>query len=304
MSEVLKQVVNFFTHDLMRKILALVLAFGLWLFVAIDGNYNYTRTISIDYINLPDNFIITSSPPRLNVTFTGKGKNLINLWSTPPKAVCNLSDVVPGRNVFSTRDLTLPIKDLGIDYEQKFIIVEVDEKLVKIVKPTILIKGSPKEGYALAEIEILDTLRLIGPKKILEGIGELYTESLEVNNKSISFEKNLRIKPLSELVKIIPENIKVRVVIDTVVKNTFTNIPIAVIKNPKQHVKLTHNLIDTLIIAGARGRLQKLNTNEIKVHLKVNDLVPGAYRIAPEIILPEFVNATYIKPQQIQIVVY
>ncbi|MEO0155985.1 MAG: hypothetical protein ABIL07_02605, partial [candidate division WOR-3 bacterium] len=82
MQNVLKKVVNFFIVDPPRKILALILSFGLWLFVAIDGTYTYEREIPVVYTNLSDNYIITESVPKLKVSFNGKGKNLFGIWAS------------------------------------------------------------------------------------------------------------------------------------------------------------------------------------------------------------------------------
>ncbi|MCX7994481.1 MAG: CdaR family protein [candidate division WOR-3 bacterium] len=304
MQKFLKIFLNLFTTDPVRKIFALGLAFGLWLFVAIDGTYNYGREISVNYVNLPEHYVLVDSVARLSVVFTGKGKNLIGLWASPPRALCNLSEVVPGRNVFSTRDLIIPVKDVSINFEAKFITVTVDERVTKYIRPVIPVEGNPKNGYAILAIEIIDTVKIDGPKEILRGLKEITTESLSVSNRSASFEKNLKIKILSELIKVFPENIRVKVIIDSVAKATFTGIPLNILKNTNQRIRMAHAHIDTLIVSGAAGRIQKLTRDEIDAVIKVSDLVPGEYLLSPEIILPDFINLNEIKPQQIRVTVY
>ncbi|MEO0122849.1 MAG: hypothetical protein ABIL69_02460 [candidate division WOR-3 bacterium] len=304
MQNVLKKVVNFFIVDPARKIFALILSFGLWLFVAIDGTYTYEREIPIVYTNLSDNYIITESVPKLKVSFNGKGKNLFGIWASPPKIICNLADVVPGRNVISTKDLTIPIKDLSVNYNAKFINVDIDEKIIKVVKTFVPIKGHPKDGWVISKIEVLDTLNVSGAKKILQKLEGVVTESLNVSNKSATFEKSLKIEPIAEPIEISRDNIRIRVVIDSVSLKTFTEINVIVLKNTGQRVRIMNTVIDTLIISGTRDRLDNLNKEDIIARIKVSDLVPGEYFLSPEIILPEFISLVYSKPQVIKVFIY
>jgi len=304
MQKVLKSVINFFVVDPVRKFLALIMAFGLWLFVAVEGVYNYEREIPISYINLSDYYVITESGTKLQVTFNGKGKNLFGIWASPPRIICDLTEVVPGRNVISTRDLKIPVKDLNVNFSSKFITVDIDEKAVKFVKPLIPIKGSPKNGYAISTIEILDSILATGAKKTLQRLNEIVAETLNVNNKSATFETSLRIESVLEPVKFSKEIIRLRVVIDSSVQKTFTEIGINILKNAGQKVKIDNYKIDTLIISGAHNRLDKMVRDDIIVRIRVSDLVYGEYFLSPEIIMPEFVSLVYSKPQVIKVYIY
>ncbi len=304
MLKILNSIVRFFTSDLARKILALLFAFGLWLFVAIDGTYNFEREIMISYTNLPDNYIVTDSLARLKISFTGKGRALFGIWVNPPKAKCNLAEVVPGKNVISTKDFVIPLEDVLANYGAKFINVEVDDKISKTVKPLISVKGSLKDGFSLSTIEILDTIIATGPKKILQKLNEVGVESLDVKNQSASFEKNLRLDPVSSLVKLSSENVRVKVVIDTADQKIFTTVPLDILKNAGQKVWISNQFVDTLIVQGARNVVSGLIKQNIGLRINTTDLVSGEYYLSPEIILPEFLTSLYIRPQRIKVIVY
>uniref|UniRef100_A0A7V1EJ13 YbbR-like domain-containing protein n=1 Tax=candidate division WOR-3 bacterium TaxID=2052148 RepID=A0A7V1EJ13_UNCW3 len=304
MQKVLKTFINFFVVDPARKVLALVLAFGLWLFVAVEGVYNYEREIPISYINLSDHYVITESGTKLQVKFNGKGKNLFGIWASPPRIICDLTEVVPGRNVISTKDLIVPVKDLTVNFNTKFITVDIDEKAVKFVKPLIPIKGSPKNGYAISTIEVLDSVIATGAKKTLQKLSEVIAETLNVNNKSATFETSLRIASVLESVKFSKENIRLLVVIDSSAQKTFTDIGINILKNVGQKVKMDNYNIDTLVISGAKNRLDKMNRNDVIVRISISDLVSGEYFLSPEIIMPDFISLVYSKPQVIKVNIY
>jgi len=304
MLKILKTIARFFTIEPARKILALILAFGLWIFVAIDGTYNYDKEIVVSYTNLPDAYIITDSVVKLKVSFNGKGKTLMGIWSSSPKALCNLSEVVPGKNVISTKDCVVPVKDVVINYGTKYINVEIDEKITKPIKPSISVKGGLKNGFSISAIEILDTISITGPKKILQRLNEVNTESLDVKNQSSTFEKKLKIESVSGQIKFSKDNITVKVVIDSSSQGVFTDLVINIVKNSGQGVRILTPSIDTLIVSGAQSRINNLHKEELVVRLKTTDLVPGEYYLSPEIVLPDFLIPVYIKPQRLKVLVY
>ncbi len=304
MLKILRAILNFFTVEPARKILAVIFAFGLWLFVVIEGTYSYEKEIKVIFTNLPDAYIATNLIDRIKVKFNGKGKALLGLWLSPPKAMCDLADVVPGKNVISTKNFEIPVKDILVDYEVKYINIEVDEKMSKIIKPLIPIRGSLKNGYSISTIEVLDTLSATGPKKILQGLNLVNTESLDVKNQSATFEKKLKIESVSEFVKFSKDNILVKVIIDTTGQRLFTGIPVNVVKNSGQFVKVFDPYIDTIIVSGAKNRISSITKAMIIVRVKTTDLVSGEYYLTPEITLPDFFMVVYYQPQRSKVLVY
>lgn len=304
MFQIVRTILRFFTVEPARKILAVLFAFGLWLFVAVEGIYNYEREIAVIYTNLPDAYTITKSEAKLKVIFNGKGKNLIGIWLSPPKAMCNLSDVVPGKNIISTGDLVVLVKDIVLNYKVKYINVEIDEKQTQLIKPLIPIKGSLKNGFAISSLNVLDTLFATGPKKILRQLDGVITESLDVKNQSATFEKRLKIESSLELVKFSKDNVLVRVVVDSLVQRSFTAVAINVLKNQGQIVRILNPYIDTIVVSGAQSRINNIKKEEITVRIKTTDLVSGEYYLTPEIILPDFLTAVYYQPQRLKVLVY
>ncbi len=304
MFKVLSAVAKFFTIEPARKILALIFAFALWLFVAIDGIYNYEREIPVQYTNLSDKYMLVDSVPKLKVIFNGKGKVLINVWAYRPRAICSLAEVVPGKNVISTKDLIIPVKDVNVNFEAKYINVEVDERIAKVIHPVIPIKGTPRSGLSIAAVETQDTLVVTGPKVILQKLSEFTTESLDVTNHSVTFEKKIRMESAGELIKFSPENIRVKIVIDSTDRRVFNDILVAVVKNIGQNVRGLSLHIDTIVVAGARSVLSNLNKQNIIARIRTTDLVPGEYYLSPEIILPDFLTVLYYTPQRFRVFVY
>ena len=160
------------------------------------------------------------------------------------------------------------------------------------------VKASPKKGYAIDEIEVLDTIELIGPLKLLEQIDEIATESLNVRNRSISFEKDLRLEIQSPLIQTTKKSLRVNVRIEQTIQKTLTSIPLTLIYTTEQRVRSTTNTIDTLVVEGSPDRIRKLSPNDVTVRIKLTKLGPGDYLLPAEIVLPKYVKPVRSVPQK------
>ncbi len=300
MPPILKAILGFFTADLVRKILALLFAFGLWFFVAIDTNYQYPKIINITYSELPESFVLVDSLPHLKVIFSGRGRSLFGIWASPPKAICSLSRVHSGLNNILTRDLIIPVRDVNLVFEINSFTVVIDEKLERLMKGVVPLKGSLKEGYSINKIHLIDTIIATGPKEILKDLGEFITDSLDLKNQSASFEKEVNINPPPHI-RLSKNVVRVKVEVDTTIERTFTSLPIKVLKGKGQVVNIQRLNLDTLVIAGARQRINGMEEDDITIRINTTNLKPGEYSLPAEIILPEYIKPLYSSPQRFRV---
>ncbi len=302
----LYNIISYIARDPIRKIFAAIFAFGLWIYVAIGNNYSYQKEIKVVYTNLSDTLIIVESVPSIRVTFSGRGGALFSIWAAPPKAQCDLREKGNGQFEISTRDLKIRVGygPLRIDFEKPAIAVSIDRKIMKTIAVRVPIKGTLKKGYAISDMTVLDTIGLIGPQEVLEQVNELMTESLNVRNRSISFEKDLKLEIPSPMLDVKKKSVKVRATISESMRKTLTDIPLILIYAPGQSARSELNALDTLIVEGAPERINRLSNNEIEVRIKLTKLGPGEYLLPAEIDPPEYVTPIKSVPQRFKITVY
>ena len=302
----LSRIVKFIVHDPMRKIFATIFAFGLWIYVAIGNSYSYQREIKIVYVNLPDSLIVVDSVSSMNVTFSGRGGALFTIWAAPPKAQCDLRQVAASQVKISSRDLRIPVAygPLRIDYETPTLALSIDQKIEREIAVEVPIKGVPKQGFAIDEVRMLDTIRLAGPQRMLEQMNEVFTESLSVRNRNATFEKDLKLDLPSPLLTTSQRIIEVIVEIEQTVSKTITDIPLTLIYLPDQRVRSEKTSLDTLIIEGTPDRVTNLTTSDIEVRIKVSKLISGEYHLPAEIVLPRYIRPVKSVPQKFYLTVY
>lgn len=304
MQEVLKKILNFFTIDPIRKILALIFAFGLWLFVAIDTDYHYSRDIGINYTNLSEEYVLVESVSQVKVTFSGKGRSLFSIWASPPKVTCSLRDATLGENDISIGKLVVPVSDVNITYDVKSIKVVIDEKIEKEMAVFVPIKGALKDGFSLSEIQILDTVTATGPKTVLRDYDKIEAESLDLKNHNATFERSLRVYSKSSLVFLSHNSVRIMVVVDTTKEKLFTSLPVNILGGKKRMVAPSLLILDTLTIAGPGKKIEEVRAEDISIRINISNLPPGEYNLPAEVILPDYLRPVYSVPKRFKIKIY
>ena len=301
-----RAILNFIIKDPIRKIFAIIFAFGLWFFVAIDNNYQYEKEIKIVYTDMSESLIIVDSVPKINIILTGRGGSLLNIWAAPPKARCNLSKSKIGENKIPVKKIVIPIgfSDVKINYNTPSISIKIDKKISKKMKINVPIKDSLKEGYSISDIIILDTIDVIGPREILQNLNEIATETLNIRNKSSTFTKELKIAKISSLFQMSKDRVQIQVKVDVTVEKLFTNIPLKLIFTPNQRVSSEKIFLDTLIVSGSRNIMEKLRKRDLSVKIKLTEFSAGEYNLPASIILPDHIKPVYSNPERFKIKIY
>lgn len=102
-----------FTQRLPAKIAALVLAVALWLVVTLQAPLERWVEVRLD-LSVDSGYARVDSPPRLRALVAGRGRDLLELFATPPVAHMEAADA--GNNVaviaIAPSDIELPA---GVD---------------------------------------------------------------------------------------------------------------------------------------------------------------------------------------------
>lgn len=302
-----KKLLTVIVHDPIRKIFAIIFAFGLWLFVAVGHNYHYIRDIKIVYTNLAEDKILTDSVATINVAFAGRGASLLNIWAATPKAQCDLSKTRFGENKIPVKNIVIPVgsRDVSIDYQKTTSInVTIDRKISKEMEVVVPMKGSLRNGFSISDIVVPDTVIVTGPKEMLRNVREVMTESLNVQNRSTSFTRELRLLNPSPLIHLSKEIVTVLATVDTTVERIFINVPLKLLYSPNQSVYSEKITLDTLIVEGAKGRMAELKKSDIEVRIRLTKMPIGDHYLPAEVLLPKYIKLTYSNPQRFKIKLY
>lgn len=302
----LRHILQFIIYDPFRKIIAILFAFSLWFFVSLDGIYEQTKNIRVDYANIPDSLILSDSVTYIETVLRGRGSALMSAWAARITARCDLNQFRPGMYEIPVESLTIPIPftNIVINHTIKEISFTIDTVIEKKTLIKVPIEGTLKQGYSINDVVVDDTISIIGPRDILQSTEFVFTETLDVKNKSTSFSKQLKIKPMSPLVQISQSIVTAEIIIDTTVEKMFVNIPLKLIFTPYQRVTSEKISLDTLLVQGPRDRMENLMKGDITVRITLSQLTSGDYNLPATIILPDYVTPVYSSPKRFAIKIY
>jgi len=181
--------------NLIYKIIAVLLAILLWLYVTADQNPPLEKTLnlSVNYENLREDLTLTSKINVVNVKIRGDQKLINSLGLKDFKAVVDLSQVRMGEQM-------VPVKienSLGVeivDVYPKEVMINVDKIAEKQVPVTVALLGQTAHGYSSFKASVKPSQVVIrGPENVLQTLEEARAD-VNLNFAQSNLVLNLPVK--------------------------------------------------------------------------------------------------------------
>lgn len=205
----------FFTENLGLKLLSLILAFFLWLFVKGSMREEVAVMVPVELEKVPSTLCVRGiDPPSVTVRLRGVLNQLNRLRLEEMSARLDLSGARSGTNTFLLRpdDFSLPpgIEVLRISPSE--VKVRLSPLTTKRVRVRVALRGTPAEGFSVREVRVGPPFVLLkGPLEELKGLEEVETEEVDVGGikEDLEVEVPLRLGGLP--VRCEPKKVKVKV---------------------------------------------------------------------------------------------
>ncbi|MDR3254390.1 MAG: hypothetical protein LBT31_02330 [Synergistaceae bacterium] len=140
---------------LLLKVLSVVFAISLWLFVAWDGAAPSVRSLSvpIKYPDLQDGYSITNAVSNIDVTLEGEIENLALLDRDKVTAVVTVQDLRPGKYRLPVQ-LDIPGGVRLSGYSPQAVDIELFRIIERTLRPTLGVIGDIPENLSLDDVAI------------------------------------------------------------------------------------------------------------------------------------------------------
>ena len=216
------------------RLLALLLAFALWLYVSNEQSPLREKTLTIELENsgLEQGLVISGGMPEtVKVKVQGSRNQLANLVPEDFSAAVNIP---AGR----TGDFTIPVQvnvPTGLRLAQvtpDAVSISVDSVAEKQVAVAVSLRGTPDQGYtALAPFYQPDTIVVRGPTKVLEGIKQA-TALIDIQGAVQDVDQVLQVSVGNSNVTLEPSTVRVVVPIVEMVPTKTVPVLIQVAGSP------------------------------------------------------------------------
>lgn len=177
---------NFITKNTTIKIISLILAIILWVFVKSKSGGEVGLVVPLEFYRVPANLIVTTvTDEAINVRITGSVIQLQRLPTREMRVRIDLSRARPGTNSFDILPDNFNISK-ALDITQispSSVKVELDHVLEKMVHVKPVVQGKPARGYRVSKITVEPPfINLQGAEGQLTGLKEIMTEEVNVSD--------------------------------------------------------------------------------------------------------------------------
>lgn len=290
---------NMFQHNLLAKIIALVVAAGIWVYVMNDVNpvIEKTFSVAVKTVNAPEGYKVTMGDETVSLKVKGPRSAYVNLNTDELKAFVNLEGIKDGENTVKVQ-VMLPQGFELVECAPDVITVTADRVVSKQARVDLIVTGVAANGYTVGKIEPSQQNVLVqGPETLIEQVSRVIGYvGLVGNDKDFSLDI-----PLSAVdndgravanVTVVPQSIKADIQIARGLSKKVVSIKPVFSGEPVQgyvvdKVKLDPSKIE---IAGESDKLDKVTT----IYTEKIDLSTRSKPFSSEAVLdiPEGITVT------------
>lgn len=181
-------------ENLALKIVAIMLAFLLWMQIAGQQRVQRSVSVPVEFINMPPELEITNDYPK-EVAVVISRPISVRMDERQLAAVIDLSNAEPGVVVVPLTERSIRNVPSGVEIEgieQRRIRLQMERIRRKTVRVEPEIIGQPAPGFRLREVRAVPSEVLIsGAESRLEGVTLAATEAIDIQNRSRSFSQTV-----------------------------------------------------------------------------------------------------------------
>jgi len=194
---------DIFVRNFHLKAIAVLLTFALYLWVGEDRETQIIATAPVQF-SVPENhMLLEPDVDRAKVTLRGRWSTLNEFDQTDLRSiVVELSESDDERLVpIEPESVQVPPGLQVVSIEPSFVRVDLEETVSREVAIEPRIVGRTRGSYRLGEVDVEpDEATVSGPEKVMENLGSIPTEPIDVTGRVRSFEKQVQLRPENSLI--------------------------------------------------------------------------------------------------------
>lgn len=292
-------------HNFAQKILAVLLAFFIWLFATVPTMHEKSVVqffVPITYQNLPKDLeIVSPQLQSVNVSVEAMKSNLQDVHPSHFQVFLNLSGATEGKNsvAMSEKNIKSPNKDIKVisvsPTEVQLELEKIAEKLLPI-RPVIQGKLAP--GFVVNDIVMEpNNINIRGPFSVMETMDQIETKAINVDglNSDIDIAVTLdlpnRVRVLDN-VNFLAARIKVG---SEPMNLRIDKIPIGLIN--QTYVTRINPQEFNVLLRGPKSVLKNFSRDDLRAVVDLSQYKPGTYKIKePKLYHPPSIQVLKVWP--------
>lgn len=272
--EEIRNIIN--THDLIPKLISLLLAVILWAHIVNTQVGEVTFKIPVDYKNIPESLlVIEKEPPLITVTFKGKKDLLRNINTKNIKVFVNLQN--PKVNKTAQYPVSVSRGELPDNIEmqtsKKYVTLTIEKKISKKLPVKVNISNKDPDKFILGQPTIIPPyVTVSGPESIVSAINVISTETVGITSakKNINSTVSADISDFQNI-KVEPDSLQVKIPVFNVSNLHLVKVPLQLINSPgSEQIKVSPSVIKVYIRKTPEAA--RPDANDFRAHIDYNTI--------------------------------
>lgn len=206
------------THNWHIKLIAVILAFILWLYVENLKEREYSLSVPLETRNIPADYIVSNEVPiSVNVVLKGKESRLSLIDENVIIAYVDLKHDTEGgkRSIVRIDKNSVPPRISIKEINPRVVDISVEKMQEKLVRIIPVIIEEPPDGYVFQDVIVSPGhVPIQGPESKMNGIDSIYTEDIGIGNLTETTVKEVGINlPFTKISLVNNEVVRVKIVI-------------------------------------------------------------------------------------------
>ncbi len=307
----MNRLIKFLSTNYKPLLASFFLALLLWIAVITDKTYTMRLEVPFKISELAKGYVLAEKvPDHVLLEVSGKGRALFGLNFYHTTIDLELTDIKKSETIqlkdFKQRfhiPRNLGIKIVDIIRPGK-INLKVDRLLAVRRKIKLRTHIKPAPGYILNDVIMnQDSVLISGPAKLVRSVHVIESDTVYRDQKKYPFTMTIAlVNPRPEILRLNPQKISARFVLEQLVERTFYNIPIQILGVPADYQGSAIPPTVTVKVKGSESRISNLTQNQLtalfdfRIWYKTGKMIYSA-----KIDAPEGVEVMDISPKQFRL---
>ncbi len=293
--------------DIGLRILAVVLAIGLWIFVnAGERGSVETLTVPISYALLPPGMVILNHPPKqVKIEVTGP-RTLLSLLDPERLTLkIDLRSVAAGQSDFKIYPAMFNVGRhtavTSISPDQ--LSLDVDHMVTRDVPVHLAVQNKVAPGYAISSVDITPpNVTVVGPSRYVAPLAAVSTEPFDLKGLTSDTTRSVNIDPPDPTLGLSTGHVEAKInVAEAITDREFRAVDVEVKDSdfkyrvePKQA---------TLTIRGPAVKLAGLAPKGL-AYVDAKGVAPGSHELPLQVTLPDGMQLVRQSPDKVRLRTY
>ena len=297
-----QRLVRSVVHNWLIKLASIGVALGLWAFVNLGArDADRMVLVPVELRNLPPQLTITNPvPDSVTVRLRGPRTILGTIDERREHIRIDLAHVATGTASFKIDGelLNLPRGVSVMSISPAEVTLEVVRLVERLLPVAANLAAAVPQGYRLVESDVRPaTVTVIGPAQRVEALRNVPIGPLHLPPASGNFEEAVALERPADLVRLSPERVSVRGVLEEIVTTQdFRNVEIGV-RNPPPNYRLRPRSVDATV-RGPQRLVRELALSGQNFYVDLTAAQTGFHPQRIEATVPQGIEVLEIRPAE------